>query len=275
MIFRFRDELREGEDVEPALVETMTHAGRSVIVSGSTVAVGLLSMVIIPLPFIRSIGIGGMLIPAVSVITAITLMPALLAVLGERINSVRVMPKRFIDHGHPEDGAWGRWARFVLRHPWPVALERPRDRRRAHRIGLQLNPNEAQLKNFPGTGTAIAGRQMLADAGISPGVMKPFIVLVEHGGNANAIAAKDAHRSRDRRRSRAAPSGGAAATRSSRRSRPSTAPRPESSTIINRVNAALAGTTARSAARRRSTATSFTPSTATSRTCSRSSSSSR
>src|SRR5207244_11137227 len=82
MIFRCRDELREGEDVETALVETMTHAGRSVIVSGSTVAVGLLSMILLPLPFIRSIGIGGMLIPAVSVITAITLLPALLAVRG-------------------------------------------------------------------------------------------------------------------------------------------------------------------------------------------------
>jgi len=46
------------------------------------------------------------------------------------------------------------------------------------------------MKNFPGTGTAIAGRQMLADAGISPGVMKPFVVLVEHGGNPQAIAAK-------------------------------------------------------------------------------------
>src|SRR5438105_828137 len=56
MIFRFRDELREGEDVETALVETMTHAGRSVIVSGSTVAVGLLSLIILPLPFIRSLG---------------------------------------------------------------------------------------------------------------------------------------------------------------------------------------------------------------------------
>ena len=75
MIFRFRDELREGNDVESALVETMTHAGRSVIVSGSTVAVGLLSMVILPLPFIRSIGIGGMLIPLVSVLAAITLLP--------------------------------------------------------------------------------------------------------------------------------------------------------------------------------------------------------
>src|SRR5579862_778866 len=183
MIFRFRDELREGEDVETALVETMTHAGRSVIVSGSTVAVGLLSMIILPLPFIRSIGIGGMLIPAVS----------LLAVLGERINSLRVMPKRFVDHGHPEDGAWGRWARFVLRHPWPVAAAGISIVTVLVVLGLQLNPNESQLKNFPGTGTAIQGRTMLADAGISPGVMKPFVTLVEDGGSGRQVAAKERH----------------------------------------------------------------------------------
>ena len=190
MIFRFRDELREGAEVEPALVETMTHAGRSVIVSGSTVAVGLLSLVVIPLPFIRSMGIGGMLIPLVSVITAITLLPALLATVGTRINSLRVMPKRFVDHGHPETGSWGRWARFVLRHPWPVALGGLAVVAVLVFYGLQLNPNEAQLKNFPGTGTAIAGRKMLANANISPGAMKPFIVLVENSGNANAIAVK-------------------------------------------------------------------------------------
>jgi putative drug exporter of the RND superfamily len=190
MIFRFRDELREGADVETALVETMTHAGRSVIVSGSTVAVGLLSMVLLPLPFIRSMGIGGMLIPAVSVITAITLLPALLAVLGTRINSVRVMPRRFVDHGHPEDGVWGRWARFVLRRPVPVAVVGIVIVAVLAGIGTQLNPNESQLKNFPGSGDAIAGRTALADAGISAGVMKPLEVLVEHGGNAQAIAAK-------------------------------------------------------------------------------------
>jgi putative drug exporter of the RND superfamily len=193
MIFRFRDELREGEDVETALVETMTHAGRSVIVSGSTVAVGLLSMVILPLPFIRSIGIGGMLIPAVSVLAAITLMPALLATLGERINSVRLLPKRFVDRGHPEDGAWGRWARFVLRRPWPVAIVGAAIVAVLVALGVQLNPNESQLKNFPGTGTAIAGRTLLADAGFSPGVMKPFVTLVEHGGNAQPIAASERH----------------------------------------------------------------------------------
>jgi putative drug exporter of the RND superfamily len=190
MIFRFRDELREGSDVETALVETMTHAGRSVIVSGSTVAVGLLSLIILPLPFIRSMGIGGMLIPAVSVLAAITLLPAMLAVLGTRINSVRVMPRRLVDRGHPEDGGWGRWARLVLRRPIAVAAVGLAVVAVLVGFGVQLNPNEAQLKNFPGTGTAIAGRQMLADAHISPGVMKPLDVLVEHGGNAESIAAK-------------------------------------------------------------------------------------
>src|SRR5213080_574978 len=190
MIFRFRDELREGEDVETALVETMTHAGRSVIVSGSTVAVGLLSLIILPLPFIRSMGIGGMLIPAVSVLAAITLLPALLAVLGTRINSVRVLPKRFVDRGHPEDGFWGRWARFVLRHPWRVAVVGTAIVAVLAGLGTQLTPNEAQLKNFPGAGDAIAGRSALAAAHISPGVMKPFNVLVENGGNPQAVAAK-------------------------------------------------------------------------------------
>src|SRR4051812_10622148 len=190
MIFRFRDELRDGNDVESALVETMTHAGRSVIVSGSTVAIGLLAMVALPLPLLRSMGLGGMLIPLVSVLASLTLLPAMLAVLGERINSVRVMPRRFIDHGHPEDGAWGRWARFVLRHPVAVAAVGLAIVAVLAGLGTQLNPTEAPLKNFPGSGTAIAGRQMLADAHISPGVMKPLNVLVEHGGNAQLVAAK-------------------------------------------------------------------------------------
>src|SRR6476469_2526723 len=190
MIFRFRDELREGNDVEGALVQTMTHAGRSVIVSGSTVAIGLLAMVALPLPLIRGMGIGGMLIPAVSVIAAITLLPALLAVLGENINRARVLPKRFVDRGHPEDGGWGKWARFVLRHPLAITLVGLAIVAVLAGLGTQLNPNESQLKNFPGTGTAIEGRQMLADAGISPGVMKPLDILVENGGDPAVVAAK-------------------------------------------------------------------------------------
>jgi putative drug exporter of the RND superfamily len=177
MIFRFREELASGEDAETALVETMTHAGRSVIVSGSTVAVGLLSMVILPLPFIRSIGIGGMLIPAVSVLVSITLLPALLSLLGHRINSLRVMPKRFVSVGQPERSWWGRWAAFVVRRPWPVAAAGVAIVGVLLAYGVQLNPSEAQAKDFPGSGDAIVGRQALESAGISPGAIKPFVIL--------------------------------------------------------------------------------------------------
>ncbi|HEX8105304.1 MAG TPA: MMPL family transporter [Solirubrobacteraceae bacterium] len=190
MIFRFRDELREGNDVEDALVQTMTHAGRSVIVSGSTVAIGLLAMVALPLPLLRGMGLGGMLIPVVSVTASLTLLPAMLAVLGHRINSVRVVPKRFVDRGHPEDGAWGRWARFVLRRPVAIAAVGLAIVVVLAGLGTQLNAREAPLKNFPGTGTAISGRQMLAEANISPGVMKPLDILVENGGDARTVAAK-------------------------------------------------------------------------------------
>src|SRR4029077_8461204 len=133
----------------------------------STVAVGLLSMIALPLPLLRSMGIGGMLIPAVSGFAPLALLPARVAVLGTRINSVRVMPRRFVDRGHPEDGAWGRWARFVLRRPVAVAAVGLVVVAGLAGLGTQLNANEAQLKNFPGSGTAIAGRNQLAAARIS------------------------------------------------------------------------------------------------------------
>jgi RND superfamily putative drug exporter len=190
MIFRFRDELRDGRDVETALVETMTHAGRSVIVSGSTVAVGLLSLIILPLPFIRSIGIGGMLIPAVSVLAAVTLLPALLATMGTRINSLRVLPRRLLDRGHPEDGYWGRWAELVMRRPLAVGGVGLVIVGLLVYSGLQLNPAEAQAKDIPGSGAAITGRALLATAGFTPGVMKPFEVLVSGGGATAPVLAK-------------------------------------------------------------------------------------
>jgi RND superfamily putative drug exporter len=185
-----RDELREGADVETALVGTVRHAGKAVIVSGTTVAVGLLSMTVLPLPFIRSMGIGGMLVPAVSVLSAVTLVPAMLATLGKRINSLRVMPKRLVDRGRPEDGPWGRWARFVNVRPVRVAAVGLAITGMLVFYGLQLNPNEAQLKNVPGSGDAIVGRDVLNAAGITPGVLKPLDVLVEHGEDPDAVAAK-------------------------------------------------------------------------------------
>jgi putative drug exporter of the RND superfamily len=188
MIFRFREELASGEDTETALEQTMTHAGHSVIVSGSTVAVGLLSLIAIPMPFIRSMGIGGMLIPAVSVISAITLLPALLSVMGTKINRVRVMPKRISHVGDAESGFWRHWGELVVRRPWLVAGVGTAIVAVLVVFGVQMNPAEAEVKDMPGKGTAIVGRDVLLDSGISAGAMKPLVVLTTPA-QADSVAA--------------------------------------------------------------------------------------
>jgi RND superfamily putative drug exporter len=190
MIFRFREELRHGKDRDAAIIETMRHAGRSVIVSGTTVAVGLLSLIVLPLPFIRSIGIGGMLIPAVSVLTAITLLPALLSLLGPRINSLRVLPRRLVEGSDdPERGFWNRWARLVMRRPVPIAAAGLAVVAALLFYGVQLNPSDAQAKDFPGAGDAHRGFAALQAAGVTAGVLKPFEVVVEGNYTASDLRA--------------------------------------------------------------------------------------
>jgi RND superfamily putative drug exporter len=189
IIFRFREELAHGEDVETAVVQTMTHAGRSVVVSGSTVAIGLLSMVIIPVPVIRSIGIGGMLIPAVSVLAAITLLPALLSMLGARVNRLRVMPRKIVEASGAEAGFWGRWARLVVRRPLLIGgigaalvalLLVP---------GVQLHAADPRAKDLAGKATddGVVGFRELTAARISPGVVEPFVVLAEGGASGSDL----------------------------------------------------------------------------------------
>src|SRR5581483_3889613 len=151
-------------------------------------AVGLLSMVFLPLPFIRSIGIGGLLIPAVSVLAAITLLPAMLAMLGTRINRGRVMPKRIVEGTDAGAGFWSWWSRLVRRRAPLTALLGAVIVAALLIPGLQLNPSQAKAKDLPGGGDAIAGRTALADAGFSPGVYMPFEVLLEGNVTSAKIA---------------------------------------------------------------------------------------
>jgi putative drug exporter of the RND superfamily len=188
MIFRFREELALGKSTDDALVETMTHAGRSVIISGSTVAIGLLSMILLPLPFIRSIGIGGMLIPAVSVLASTTLLPAMLSLLGPKINRLRVMPMRFVNPPSAEVGFWARWARIVTRRPLPVFLVGAVVVTLVVLPAFHINPSDAQLKNEPASGDAEVGFSAVTDAGIPAGVFLPHIVVVEDGATPTVLA---------------------------------------------------------------------------------------
>ncbi len=178
-IFRFREELAAGKSSDDALVETMIHAGKSVVVSGSTVGIGLLSMVILPIPFIRSIGVAGLLIPIVSVIAACTLLPAMMAIIGTGINRVRVMPRRFISQSDPDVGPWARWARLVTHHAGVMAALGIAIVVLVMIPAISLNPGDALAKNLPGEGPAITGRDQLAAAGISAGAISPINITAE------------------------------------------------------------------------------------------------
>src|SRR4029450_10253963 len=123
-----------------------------------------------------------MLLPLVSVVAAITLLPAMLSLLGPRINRLRVMPKRVVDPPSADTGFWARWARPVTRRPLPIFL-----------VGVvivalfvypafHMNPSDAELKKEPGSGDADAGRAAITASGIPDGVYLPYIVVVEGRG---------------------------------------------------------------------------------------------
>jgi uncharacterized membrane protein YdfJ with MMPL/SSD domain len=94
MVSRFREELGRAASVEDAVARTMATAGRTVAVSGVTVAVALASLMLFPMTFLRSMGYGGVATVVVDMLAALTVMPALLAVLGPKVNSLRVRPRR-------------------------------------------------------------------------------------------------------------------------------------------------------------------------------------
>jgi uncharacterized membrane protein YdfJ with MMPL/SSD domain len=191
IVYRFREELGHGLDVEAAVVRTMNTAGRAVIFSGATVAIGLALLLFMPLPFMRSMGVGGFLIPIVSILAAATLQPALLSIYGRRgthrapvaafLRDRLHLPVRVAEH--PDDVEhrfWARLARSIMRRKWryvtvitallvaaaiPVAW-------------LQLTPGAtAGIPQYP---QSVRGLKVLEEA-LGPGAIAPAQVLVDSG----------------------------------------------------------------------------------------------
>jgi trehalose monomycolate/heme transporter len=117
MVTRFREELHRQPTVEQAVARTVATAGRTVAVSGVTVAVALTSLMLFPVDFLRSMGYGGVATVAIDVLAAVTVLPALLAVLGPRVNALRIRRSVHRPARDEESGAWYRLARSVMRRP--------------------------------------------------------------------------------------------------------------------------------------------------------------
>jgi RND superfamily putative drug exporter len=123
VVSRFREELAAGHDTRSAVARTMATAGRTVAVSGATIALALSSLLIFPQVFLRSMGIGGMAAVLVAVLGSLTVLPALLAILGPRVDALRIpLPWRRRTEQSTVDGNWARLARAVMRRPVPVLL---------------------------------------------------------------------------------------------------------------------------------------------------------
>ncbi|WP_239121154.1 MMPL family transporter, partial [Planomonospora parontospora] len=109
----FREEIRRGSPVQAAVVRTIATAGRTVAFSGLTVATALCGLLLFPQMFLRSIGLGAAAVVLVAMAAALVVLPALLAVLGPRVDALNVMP----DFGRRRRGSWHRIASSVMRRP--------------------------------------------------------------------------------------------------------------------------------------------------------------
>jgi RND superfamily putative drug exporter len=115
VVNRYRDERRQGREHEDAVRETMAHAGRTIAFSGLVVSLGLALMLLLPVPFLRGFGLGGLLVPCVSIVCALTLLPVLMLTLGERLENVRLVPRRLAERRHAaESRLWTAHTGWVM-----------------------------------------------------------------------------------------------------------------------------------------------------------------
>jgi uncharacterized membrane protein YdfJ with MMPL/SSD domain len=117
LVSRFREELHHQDSVQDAVARTVATAGRTVAVSGITVATALASLMLFPETFLRSMGYGGVATVLVDMLAALTVMPALLAVLGPKVNALRIRRSVQRPPAAADSGAWYRLAHSVMRRP--------------------------------------------------------------------------------------------------------------------------------------------------------------
>jgi len=182
VVSRWREERTHGRSGDEAVQKAMETAGRAVVFSGITVAIGLLALIALPLPFLRSMGYGGMLIPLVSTLAAITLLPVVLAKVGHRLD----WPHRRTDD--KASRAWTRWAQAVARRRWIAAAAGM-----AIVLALVVAATDLQLgasdaDTVAKSGDAREGLVALEQAGIGEGALLPHEILITGDTNPDEVA---------------------------------------------------------------------------------------
>jgi RND superfamily putative drug exporter len=196
VVFRYREELALHDDPRDAIVRTMQTAGRATLFSGATVAIGLALLLFMPLPFMRSMGLGGLLVPLISIAASATFLPAFLAVMGTKVNSLRVIPRRILERRAAQDvtGLWHRLAVAIMRRPlvWgglaatllialalaATGLHLTAGDNRGVPLTTEATRGLAVLERTLGPG-ALAPQQVVIDTGRPGGVNDPAVVAAQ------------------------------------------------------------------------------------------------
>jgi RND superfamily putative drug exporter len=171
IVSRFREEVAEDDAVDAAVVRTMAGAGRAVVFSGLAVAVGLALLFFVPVPFIRTLGLAGLLIPLVSIAGAVTLQPALLSVCGRRLVR-RERPRR--------REPWAALARTIMRRPLAVLVPTVAVLLAAATPVFAMHVTPGSLSSLPRSTEATRGFAILSDT-FGPGALTPTEVVVDTG----------------------------------------------------------------------------------------------
>jgi putative drug exporter of the RND superfamily len=184
VVVRWREERAHGLQGDAAVERAMQTAGRAVVFSGTTVAIGLLALVALPLPFLRSVGYGGMLIPLISVLVALTLLPVVLSKIGSRL-----------DWPHMRDDdkasrAWTGWAKLVVRRRWIAATGAALVLAALVLAASNLQFGISNANTIARRGDAKQGLVALERSGIGSGAIVPHEVLVRGSASPEAVAAR-------------------------------------------------------------------------------------
>ena len=183
VVVRWREERRGGEVAnETAVRNAMKHAGSAVVFSGTTVAISLLSLLALPMPALRSIGVAGLLIALVSVAVANTLLPVVLATVGPWLDRPRSNRDQTASRG------WSAWARIVVRHRWLAATASTAVLAALVLAASQIQLGDPQADSLAQKGPARIGLEQLKDSGIGTGPLSPFEALVRSGNPASVAA---------------------------------------------------------------------------------------
>jgi RND superfamily putative drug exporter len=169
---RWREERDHGRENHDAVVVAMQTAGHAIVFSGVTVAIGLLALIVLPVPFMRSMGIGGALIPLASVLVTLTLTPAILGGIGPRVD----WPK--IRHEDRASRGWSRWAALVVRHRWLAAGTALAVLFALIGVFLGAKIGVASSDSLAHNGKAYDTLRVLERGGMPTGALTPMEVLV-------------------------------------------------------------------------------------------------